>query len=260
MEQSPLDETTISQLAPPSQRHGTIVGEGLAVPPLCLTTSSTTMVQPPPPAVLSFRDQTVCPPDGSTHRAAAGPGWDIYTSPEAPPRSESSAKTKTRREPFTIMEDVPQPASPERAPPPACDVPMSPDGALKPDWLNIGSPEVPTEPDLDAFLSPCRLRMGDAPTSPERPPNSADVPMSPMEVAAMSPEKWPIASVSMNAATPAKAAGFKLVSNPWDDQLISELLSALTPPLTAHPHCITWQCNIPAISPKTTISMGMTAS
>lgn len=254
MEQSPLDETAVSQLAPPSQRHGTIVGEGLAAPPLCLTASSTTMVQPPPPTVLSFRDQTVCPPDGSAHRAATGPSWAVYTSPEAPPRSESSAET--RREPFTIMEDLRQPASPERAPPPACDVPMSPDGALKPNWLNIGSPEVPAEPDLDAFLSPRRLRTGGAPMSPERPPNSADVPMSPMDAAAMSPEKWPIADVSMNAATPAKAAGLKLVSNPWDDQLISELLSALTPPLTAHPHCVTWQCNVPAIRPKTTISMG----
>uniref|UniRef100_A0A7N8Y0G5 Protein kinase domain-containing protein n=1 Tax=Mastacembelus armatus TaxID=205130 RepID=A0A7N8Y0G5_9TELE len=48
----------------------------------------------------------------------------------------------------------------------------------------------------------------------------------------------------------------QLVSDPWDTELISDLLSTLTPPLTSHPHCITWPCNIPNITPKMTISMG----
>uniref|UniRef100_A0A672Y9M8 Protein kinase domain-containing protein n=1 Tax=Sphaeramia orbicularis TaxID=375764 RepID=A0A672Y9M8_9TELE len=47
-----------------------------------------------------------------------------------------------------------------------------------------------------------------------------------------------------------------LFSDPWDNELISGLLSALNPPLTSHPHCISWQGNVPNIRPRTTISMG----
>lgn len=261
MEQSPSDETAISQLVPPSQRHGTIVGEGLASAPLCMTTSSTTMVQPPPPAVLSFRDQTICPTESSIPRTTA-PGWNVYTSP----KPESSVGP--RSEPFTIMEDLDKPPSPDRVQKQVSDVPMSPECALKEDWLAIGGPEVPDEPDLDAFLSPCRLKTVDVPMSPEQPQPCADVPMSPVQQprfsttddAMMSPDRRPSlsADVSMNAATPGRMAGVQPVTDPWDDELISDLLSTLTPPLTSHPHCITWQCNIPAINPKMTIRMGTT--
>lgn len=221
MEQSPSHETAISQLVPPSQRHGTIVGEGLASAPLCMTTSSTTMVQPPPPTVLSFRDQTICPTESSIPRTTA-PGWNVYTSP----KPESSVGP--RSEPFTIMEDLDKPPSPDRVQKQVSDVPMS----------------------------------------PEQPQPCADVPMSPVQQpqfsttddAMMSPDRLPSlsADVSMNAATPGRMAGVQPVTDPWDDELISDLLSTLTPPLTSHPHCITWQCNIPAINPKMTIRMGTT--
>lgn len=206
MEQSPADDTAVSQLAPPSHRLGTIVGEGVASAQLS-STSSTTMVQAPPPGVLSFRDHTLCP--GTTD-----------PDPEQPPRSRS--------QPFKILEDLEEPVQD-----PVFDVPMSPEGTLKPDWLVLGSPEAPEEMDLDAFLSPARLRRADVPMTPEK---SLDV--------------------SMKAATPARGGGPPLVSDPWSDQLISDLLSSLAPPLTSHPHCVTWSCNLPAIRPRTTITMG----
>lgn len=281
MEQSPsnekLSETAISQLVPSSERQGTIVGEGLATAPLCLTTSSITMVQPAPRAVLSFRDQTICPTDSSIPRTT-GPIWEVYTSPEQPPKQASlisqqpESLARPKSEPFTIMEDLDKPASPERAQKQDYDIPMSPECALKPDWPPIRSPEVAVEPDLDAFLSPCHKadivpnKSLDVPMSPGL---CADVPMSPVQPAQfsavdepmMSPDRGlrPSADVSMNA-TPARTAAAQLVSDPWDDELISDLLSALTPPLTSHPRCITWQCNVPNITPKMTISMGTSCS
>lgn len=252
-------------MVPSSARQGTIVGEGLASAQHCLTTSSITMVQPPPPAVLSFRDQTLCPTDSSVFRTT-GPGWEVYTSPEQPCKQVSLISQKPessvgpRNEPFKILEDLDRPGSPEQA----CDVPMSPECSVKPNWLAIRSPEVTVEPDLDAFLSPHRPSSLEVPMSPEKPQVCADVPMSPMEPhfspvdePMMSPDRGlrPSMDVSMSA-TPAKTGAVQLVSDPWNNELISGLLSTLTPPLTSHPRCITWQCNIPNISPKMTLSMG----
>ncbi|XP_070782386.1 mitotic checkpoint serine/threonine-protein kinase BUB1 [Enoplosus armatus] len=270
MEQSPsnekLSETAISQLVPSSERHGTIVGEGLAAAQLCLT-SSITMVQPPPPAVLSFRDQTICPTDSSITRTAA-PCWEVYTSPERPPNQASlvsqlpESSVRPRSEPFTIMEDSDQPAHEQ-----VRDVPMSPECAVKPDWLAVRSPEAKVDLDLDAFLSPRRLSKADivpsksldVPMSPEQPQLCADVPMSPMQPPPFSTVDEPMTSpdrgLRLNTA-PAGTAAVHLVPDPWDDKLISDLLSGLASPLTSHPCCITWQCNVPSITPKMTISMG----
>lgn len=280
IEHSPLDEAAISQLVP-SAAQGTIVGEGLAAAQHCLTTSSITMVQPPPPAVLSFRDQTLCPTDSSVARTT-GPGWEVYMSPEQPAKPASldshnpESSVRPRSEPFTVMEDLYKPTSPERAHKPAYDVPMSPECAPKPDWPFVRSPEVTVEPDLDAFLSPRRLKKADTvhtksldfPMSPVQPQICADVPMSPVQPPQFSTVDEPMmspdrglrlhADVSMNPTTPrtARSGPVQLVSDPWDNELIADLLSTLNPPLTFHPRCITWQCNIPNISPKMTISMG----
>ncbi|XP_026164041.1 mitotic checkpoint serine/threonine-protein kinase BUB1 isoform X2 [Mastacembelus armatus] len=278
MEQSPSDdmsEAAVSQLVPSSARQGTIVGEGLASAQHCLTTSSINMVQPPP-AVLSFRDHTLCPTDSSVSRAT-GPGWEVYSSPEQPPKQASvslnqpQSSVRPKREPFKIMEDLEKPPTPERAQRPACDVPMSPECAYKPDWLDIRSPESTDEPDLDAFMSPHRpstadtisRRMLDVPKSPEALQLCSDVSMSPVQVPQcsivdepmMSPDRGlqPSTRASMNSTGTGMV---QLVSDPWDTELISDLLSTLTPPLTSHPHCITWPCNIPNITPKMTISMG----
>lgn len=236
MEQSPAEETAIGHMAPPSDRLGTIVDEGLASAQLC-STSSTTLVQAPPPGVLSFREQTI------SSRTT------LDTDQEQPPKSKSSFSIK--REPFKILEDLDEPAQN-----PVGDVPMSPEGTLKPDWLSIGSPEGPPETDLDAFLSPCRPKHADVPMTPE-PPLCTAVPMSP--AAAPHSDGGRCLDVSMNSPTPARTAGPPLVSDPWDDDLISHLLSALTPPLSSHPHYITWSCHMPAISPRMTITMGTTA-
>lgn len=236
MEQSPAEETAVGHMAPPSDRLGTIVGDGLASAQLC-STSSTTLVQAPPPGVLSFRDQTI-----STRTT-------LDTDQENPPKSRSPFSIK--REPFKILEDLDEPAQN-----PVGDDPMSPDGTLKPDWLSIESPEVPLETDLDAFLSPCRPKHADVPMTPE-PPLCTAVPMSP----AMAPHSYGgrCLDVSMNSPTPARTAGPPLVFDPWDNDLISHLLSALTPQLPSHPHYITWSCDMPAISPRMTITMGTTA-
>lgn len=230
MEQSPADETAVSQPGPPSDRLGTIVGEGLC------STSSTTLVQAPPPGVLSFRDQTVCT------------RTTLSADPERPPKPESLSSAKS--EPFQILEDLE-----EMGQDPVCDVSMSPAGTLQPHWLNIRSPEVPPQTDLDAFLSPCRLKTADAPMTPE-PVSPA---MAPPTDATASPDRGQCCDVSMNSSTPTCGRDPLLVSNPWDDQLISHMLSALTPPLSSHPHYITWSCNLPAISARQTISMGTTA-
>ncbi|CAK6969581.1 mitotic checkpoint serine/threonine-protein kinase BUB1 [Scomber scombrus] len=283
IESSPPDETGISLIVPSVATHGTIVGEGLSAPQHCLTTSSFTMAQPPPPAALSFRDLTLCPTDSSIHRTM-GPSWDVYTSPEQPPKQASlsapESSVKPRSEPFTVMEDIDELTSPKRTRKPAFDIPMSPENASKPDWLFVRSPVATVEPDLDldldVFLSPCpfkkedtvQIKFQDIPMSPEQPRVCADVPMSPMQThqfgtvdePMMSPDRSVRihADVSMNPTTPrtARSGGVPQVCDPWDNDLISDLLSTLNPPLTSHPRCITWQCNIPNISPKMTISMG----
>ncbi|KAM9355657.1 mitotic checkpoint serine/threonine-protein kinase BUB1 isoform 2-T2 [Pholidichthys leucotaenia] len=265
LEQSPSDEnvceTAVGQMVPSSMQHGTIVGEALPAAHHSIASSSTTtMVQPPPSAVLSFRDHTSCPP---------GPSWEVYADPEPLPKPSSHI---SKSETFAVFEDVDKPASPERVQNQSCDVPMSPECALKPDWLEaIRSPEAPNELDMDALLSPCRSRKMDAthienpdiPMSPQQQPQAcADVPMSPapLNVAdepMTSPDREPrpnAADVSMSRMV--RNGGVQLISDPWDSELISSLMSSLSPPLTAHPHCIRWSCGIPNISPKMVLRMG----
>ncbi|KAJ0026653.1 hypothetical protein NQD34_017653 [Periophthalmus magnuspinnatus] len=254
MEQSPseekLNDTAVTQQSL-GARQGTIVGEGVAMNTQLLANSCTTMVQPAPPAVLSFRDQTICPSNTSVHRST-GPGWEVYTSP----------KPKPEHEPFTIMEDKEEPLC--ALGPPTQDVPMSPESAPRPDWLTIQSPEVSEERDLDAFLSPHHPR---APCVTHTSLHtSQDVPMSPQvechtDCEMMSPYKEARAplDVSMKSGNPRTDRanpGMTLMSDPWNEELIGHLLGSMDPPLTAHPHCVTWQCNLPNIAPKMTLSMG----
>ncbi|KAM4712499.1 LOW QUALITY PROTEIN: mitotic checkpoint serine/threonine-protein kinase BUB1 [Anableps anableps] len=224
MEQSPCDdqasELAGAPLLPSSASRGTIMSDGF-------TCSSLSMVQPPPPAVLSFRDQTLCPSE------SAGPGWEVYASPERIP-------VTPRGEPFQILEDPEKPASPGPLQNPVCDVPMSPGCPPEASWLDIRSPEATAEPDLDAFLSPRPPSGPDAAST-----RTQDVPMSPAPVLFCS-----------DALMMSPSAGAQLVSDPWDADLISGLLSRLRPPLTSHPRCITWPCRVPLIAPSMTLSMG----
>ncbi|KAL6095457.1 bub1 [Pungitius sinensis] len=196
-EQSPSNDATFGPPPPSSSAaHGTIVGEGLAPPPHCAS-SSITMVQPPPPAVLSFRDQTLCPVDSSPA------GWDVYTSPE-----------RQGAEPFTIMEDSDKPARARGGD--AGGVPMSPGGFV---W------------------------------SPERRDASPRLRIAVQDEMMNSPGAVPM-------DTDGGAAAVHLVSDPWDEELMARLMASLTPPLDTHPHCVRWQCKVPNIAPKTTISIG----
>ncbi|KAM4595957.1 mitotic checkpoint serine/threonine-protein kinase BUB1-like, partial [Polymixia lowei] len=287
IEQSPSDDTFFDPAVGPMRvrgpaEHGTIVGEGLAGPAHhSLAVSSLTVVHPPPPTVLSFRDQTLFHTDVVPSRSppgATGPSWDVYMSPEQPPKPVSPLPVipdgfvKPRCQPLTIKKDLDRPASPEQAQMPLFDIPMSPEYVPKPEWLAIGSPVVSTVPDLDAFVSPQRDQRSDAfprktldvPMTPEQPKFCSDVPMSPFERPQrdamdipMSPDRGPkvSADVPMSPAVPRSAAAH-LISDPWDNYLTARLLSGLSPPLSSHPHCITWGGNIPSITPKTTITMG----
>ena len=74
----------------------------------------------------------------------------------------------------------------------------------------------------------------------------------------MSPDRggYGCTDVPMSPVGPGPAAGGRRVTDPWDSELIAELLSRLSPPLGSHPHCISWQCNVPSFTPRTTITMG----
>uniref|UniRef100_A0A3B5KYW3 Protein kinase domain-containing protein n=1 Tax=Xiphophorus couchianus TaxID=32473 RepID=A0A3B5KYW3_9TELE len=56
--------------------------------------------------------------------------------------------------------------------------------------------------------------------------------------------------------SPAEPGGLRLVSDPWDANRISDLLSRLRPPLTSHPCCYSWPCAVPSIGPKNILSLG----
>lgn len=172
-----------------------------------------------------------------THRLGTlvGEGLSSTTMVQAPPPGVLSFRDNTvcamatdpdpprpRSEGFQILED------------PAPDVPMSPGGPPQSDWLSIGSPEAPGGADLDAFLSP---KMVPAPPTP--------VPMTPDR-----PRCLDVSMSSPSAAPPPPPP------NPWDDDLIADLLSSLAPPLTAHPRYHASSCAVPAIIPKMTIAMG----
>lgn len=222
MEQSPCDDqSAVAQPPPSAARQGTIMADGF-------TNSSLSMTQPPPPAVLSFRDQTLCPAESS----------------------------RPNREPFKILEDPERSTSPELSQNRASVVPMSPECAPTADWLVIRSPEATAESDLDAFLSPSRPGLAasvgtqDVPMSPEPARVAGEAPSSPRQLAVL--------DESMTSPDrPARRSGaVQLVSDPWDTELVSTLLSSLSTPLTSDPRCITWPCGVPRIAPKMTLSMG----
>lgn len=51
-----------------------------------------------------------------------------------------------------------------------------------------------------------------------------------------------------------------LLSDPWSGELISHLLSRMSPPLASHPQCVSWQRGLPDIGAKKTIGMGSAAA
>lgn len=219
-------------MVPTSARHGTIVGEGIGEAQHCLTTSSIATVLPAPPALLSFRDQTLCPSESSASRTTRSI-CEVYAGPEQTPLISQASED---------LEGLAEPGRPGEAPRAAHDDPMSPERSVH----------------APAFLSPRHPSITDVPMSPEQPRLCADVSMgkAQLDEPMMSPDRGPRPSVDVSM----KTGGVRLVPNPWDDELISDLLSTLWPPLASHPRCFTWQCNLPSISPKTTLSMGKTGA
>ncbi|XP_036403176.1 mitotic checkpoint serine/threonine-protein kinase BUB1 [Megalops cyprinoides] len=145
----------------------------------------------------------------------------------------------------TLVPEGEAPKSPAHEPwPPYRDVSMSPEQAPKPDlgpksgWSVYTSPQQSSE--LNWFLpkSPERTTGShwDDPMSPAQAPvHSQDVPMSPRP--------------SANTDTGP-------VSDPWDEDLITSLLSKLPTPLTSYPNFVTWDRKVPNIAPKMTIPVG----
>lgn len=297
IEQSPTDEAAPSQLAPPSHCFGTIVGEGLCstssttmvqVPPpgvlsfrdqtIC-TTFSADLERPPKPQspspaegepfnipedVDGAEQDSLCDTSTSPDQVLQ-PGWS--TSPEQAPQKDQALQPDWPMSPERVLQSEqaiqsdwsssPEPAFQlEQAPQP--DWPMSPERAPQPDWLDIQSPEVLPEADLDTFLSPCRLEMADVPMSPE-PPLCKAVAMSPAIAPPMDAtvsEDRDQSNTSLIRCTFTGSDKPPLVSNPWSDTFISQVLKGLTPPLSSNPNYITWSCDVPAISPRRTITMG----
>ncbi|CAB1340382.1 unnamed protein product [Coregonus sp. 'balchen'] len=227
---------------------------------------------------------------------ASKPDWDVYVSPEqslkpACPLSQHASVAEaslSKSQIYALKSNFDVSTSPEKAPTPAFDIPMSPECAPKPDWLVVKSPEVGVEPDLDldAFMNPRQgqrtdvfpLKTMDIPMSPEPSKFSLDgtmspvhpslrfrmdIPMSPapevrygMDIP-MSPDQG--SKVNMDVPmSPAvqEAVAVAQFSDPWDEELISSLLSKLPMPLPSQPNFITWQCKVPSIAPKMTIKMG----
>ncbi|KAJ8418313.1 hypothetical protein AAFF_G00140220 [Aldrovandia affinis] len=104
------------------------------------------------------------------------------------------------------------------------DVSMSPEQTSKPEFLLPKSPAHATKSDWDVPMSPAQAPIYDQDVS------MSSIPSAP------------------------SAAG--LVPDPWDEDLITSLLSKLPTPLTSCPNFVSWYCNVPNISPKMILTMG----
>ncbi|XP_056150218.1 mitotic checkpoint serine/threonine-protein kinase BUB1 [Lampris incognitus] len=174
---------------------------------------------------------------------------DMFMSPHHAPREETQMNLDVLRSPQQprFSSDVPM------SPAPPChsmDKLMSP-AVPRP----MKSPEVAAELDLDAFLSPhqapreetfSQMKL-DVLRSPQQPKFCSDVPMSPAP---------PCHSMDKPSPAVPGPTTAPLISNPWDSEMIDSLLSRLSSPLTANPNYFTWQCKVPKIAPKTTVTMG----
>uniref|UniRef100_A0A3Q2E3I1 Protein kinase domain-containing protein n=1 Tax=Cyprinodon variegatus TaxID=28743 RepID=A0A3Q2E3I1_CYPVA len=201
---------------------------------------------------------------------AAEPDLDAFLSPRPPvPAEPRTRDVPMSPEPPTSCADAPlSPRGPGvQDEPRTRDVPMSPtscaDAPLSPRGPGVldeprtrdvpMSPEPPTSC-ADAPLSPRgpgvqdEPRTRDVPMSPEPPTSCADAPLSPRGPG--------VRDEPMLSPDRGRGAQVRPVSDPWDSELILDLLGGLNPPLTSHPRCISWPCRVPAIGPKMTLSVG----
>nr|XP_023677307.1 mitotic checkpoint serine/threonine-protein kinase BUB1 [Paramormyrops kingsleyae] len=148
------------------------------------------------------------------------PDWLFTNSSERSPRSK------------TFL-----PMTPEHASMSNCTFPKTSEHVMS-DWVLPKIPELITKSQLEVPMSP-------EPT----PLSNQDVPMSP------EPMPLPYQDVPMSPE-PYNHKATQLVSDPWDEVLISGLLSALPTPLSSFPNFTSWDCNAPTISPKITVTLG----
>ncbi|XP_061559627.1 mitotic checkpoint serine/threonine-protein kinase BUB1 isoform X2 [Phycodurus eques] len=146
-------------------------------------------------------------------------------------------------EPFSILEDLEQNSRQEVVKKSSNSLSVRRDAAI----ASVRAPVSPPRPPADhhaANPEKERHRLSDAAKTSVRAPLSPPPPPADQHMA--SPEK--------ECHRLSDAA--QLLSDPWSSELISDFLSTMSPPLTSHPQCISWQRRLPDIGPKMTISMG----
>ncbi|XP_048865192.1 mitotic checkpoint serine/threonine-protein kinase BUB1 [Brienomyrus brachyistius] len=288
LEESPPEEKDPLSLAGSCSAQGTIL--------MVQHTLGSCSLAEPPPAALSFPEQTFGPDHATssaitTHGSQGD--WDVCISPEPdwflsrnPGCTLMSGMVNPTSPRGVPVSNWDLPKMPKAAPISGLVLPKNSDyGSVsdvvlpKPDWLFTNSPErsprsntvLPMTPE-HASMSNCtfpktleHVMSGwvlsktpelvtksqlEVPMSPEPTPlPNQDVPMSP------EPTPLPYQDVPMSPE-PYNHKAIQLVSDPWDEILISRLLSALPIPLSSFPNFTSWDCNVPTISPKKTVTLG----
>ncbi|XP_018621599.2 mitotic checkpoint serine/threonine-protein kinase BUB1 isoform X1 [Scleropages formosus] len=181
---------------------------------------------------LSFPEQMLSPDNSASSGILAQKcqkDWDVGVSPDLAPKldifhvksPEHDAEpdwVSLKSVEHEIMSDVSPPKSPGDAPKSNWFLSKSPEQVSISDFVLPKSPEQATRPDFD-------------------------IPMSP------DPEARPVQDVP-------SLKTMMLISDPWDEDLISRLLARLPTPLSCTPNFSTWNCKVPSIVPKTTVTIG----
>ncbi|KAM8847389.1 mitotic checkpoint serine/threonine-protein kinase BUB1 isoform 1-T1 [Synchiropus picturatus] len=236
------------------------------------------------------RTTTTSPhPVGHSSQSRLKPAWPLVSGDPEMLRHDPDCLAECAHEPMSQAQKygpcADMPMSPAQKSLSCADVPMSPaqkslscaDVPMSPAQRSLSCAHVPMSPTQRSLscahvpMSPAQksLSCADVPMSPaQKSLLCADVPMSPAQRSGqcvdvpMSPAQRSLAcayvpiSPRQQGRSVRDPSAAHLVQDPWDSQLISDLLAAMKPPLSAHPHCVTWSRNIPNIKPKMTISIG----
>ncbi|MFT7805923.1 mitotic checkpoint serine/threonine-protein kinase BUB1 isoform X2 [Arapaima gigas] len=216
--------------------------------------------QSQPPQILSFPEQVLSPDKMAfsmidAHKPVGE--WDVSMSPDPAPKPDwyhtKSPEHVTESDwacpksvKHTFESYVLPPKSPGQAPKADWFLLKSPEQVPTSDWVLPKSPEqVPTS-NWVLSKSPEQAPTSDwvLPKSPEQAPRpDSDIPMS--------PEPTSLSAKDVPAHT-----AMELVSDPWDEDLITRLLARLSTPFSSTPNLTTWNCKVPSIVPKTTVAIG----
>ncbi|XP_061610341.1 mitotic checkpoint serine/threonine-protein kinase BUB1 isoform X2 [Phyllopteryx taeniolatus] len=235
---------------------------------------------PPPPA-----DRHMASPEKERHRlsdAAMASIWAPLGPPPSPADQHMASPEKERhRLSDAAMASIWAPLGPL---PPADRHMASPekerhrlsDAAMASVWAPLGppppadrhmaSPEKERDRLSDAAMASVQAPLGPPPPPADRHVASPEKERDRLSDAAMASVRAPLGPpppppADRHVASPEKerdrlSDAAQLLSDPWSSELISDFLSTMSPPLTSHPQCISWQRRLPDIGPKMTISMG----